>query len=451
MQKNKKIFVCQNCGAQSVKWIGKCPSCNEWNSYSEEIVTPVRSSSLSANSSGDPLHIDQIDQVETNRIHLPGNEFNRVLGGGLVAGSVVLLGGEPGIGKSTLVLQTALQIELKKVLYISGEESPQQLKIRASRLQSKASQVYILSETHLEYILNTVDKFNPDIIIVDSIQTLFSEKIESIPGSISQVRECAFVLMELAKKKNIPCILIGHITKDGSIAGPKLLEHMVDTVVQFEGDQNHLYRILRAHKNRFGPTSEIGIYTMHNDGLREVENPSELLLSSHKLNLSGVAIGASLEGITPLLIEVQSLVSSAVYGTPQRSATGYDIRRLNMLLAVLEKRAGFRLSAKDVFLNIAGGIKMYDPAIDLAIMVSVISSDLDAPVNHKSCFAAEIGLSGEIRPVTRVDQRIYEADKLGFEQIFISSFSPVAFDRSLNKIKVQQVAKISDVLKILFK
>ncbi len=450
MSKTKTSYFCQNCGAESPKWIGKCPVCEQWNTYVEEIVSPRQNTGAGIQkSSSTPILISEVDYSETSRIDTLNKEFNRVLGGGLVQGSVVLIGGEPGIGKSTLALQIALNIP-KRTLYISGEESLQQIKLRAERITNTTNNCYVVSEVLLESIENIIVKQKPDIVIIDSIQTLQTERIESSPGTVSQVRECTAALMKKAKESSIPFILIGHINKEGSIAGPKVLEHMVDTVLQFEGDRNHVYRILRATKNRFGSTSELGIFEMQGSGLREVNNPSEMLMSNSEEELSGVSISASIEGIRPFLIEVQALVSSAAYGTPQRTATGFDLRRLSMLLAVLEKRAGFRLSQKDVFLNIAGGLKVSDPAIDLAVICSILSSDQDISISKEVCFAGEVGLSGEIRPVSRVEQRITEAEKLGLKQIYISKYNKKGIDFSRFPIKINFVAKVEEVFRGIF-
>ncbi len=454
MSKLKTTFFCQNCGAQSAKWIGKCPSCNEWNTYVEEVVLkPTQSQALQSITSGrtsKPQRIDEITLSEDQRIDTNNNELNRVLGGGLVAGSIILIGGEPGIGKSTLMLQVALTIKNLKVLYISGEESGQQIRMRAERLGMTNANCFILTETSTQNIFTHIAALEPNMVVVDSIQTLNTSIIESSAGSVSQIRECAAEMNRYAKDTGVPVFLIGHITKDGSIAGPKVLEHMVDTVLQFEGDRNHGYRILRATKNRFGSTSELGIFEMQNTGLREVSNPSEILLSQRDDNLSGVAIASTIEGLRPMLIETQALVSSAAYGTPQRSATGFDLRRLGMLLAVLEKRCGFKLGAKDVFLNIAGGIKVDDPAIDLAVVTSILSSGEDIPVDPKVCFAAEVGLSGEIRPVNRIDQRITEAEKLGFEKIIISKYNQKGLVLNKGGIQIIPVNKIEEVFSKLF-
>lgn len=445
---NKTKFVCSNCGANSAVYLGKCPVCGEWNTYEEESINTKKNERIFTRSKQSPQKIEQISLKEEMRIATPISEFNRVLGGGIVPGSLILLGGEPGIGKSTLVLQLGLALK-QKVLYISGEESLQQIKLRAERLANSSNELFLLSETLLENALQAVEDMKPDIVIIDSIQTLQTEKLDSIPGTISQIKECATVIQNYAKTNHIAFIIIGHITKDGTIAGPKLLEHIVDTVLQFEGDNNFIYRILRSSKNRFGSTSEIGIFEMRNSGLEEVTNPSELLMSHSKEDYSGVSIAAVMEGVRPLLIEVQALVSSAVYGNPQRSTTTFDIRRLNMLLAVLEKKAGFRLSAKDVFLNTAGGIKIYDPSLDLAIIIAILSSDLDVNIHKNICFAGEVSLTGEIRPVSRIEQRINEAQKLGFKKIFVSKYS-----KNLNvqnySIEVVLVNNIQEVFKNLF-
>ena len=451
MAKTKTTFFCQNCGTQYAKWLGQCKSCNEWNTIVEEIVQKEEKRKWKQTSetkkANKALKINEIIFDEEDRISTNNNEFNRVLGGGIVRGSMLLLGGEPGIGKSTLLLQIALTIP-KKVLYVSGEESQSQIKLRAERLQITNTNCLILTETNTQNIFKAIEEINPDVVVIDSIQTLHTEYIEASPGSISQIRETTAELIKFAKETATPVVLIGHITKDGAIAGPKILEHMVDVVLQFEGDRNHTYRILRANKNRFGSTAELGIYEMQNIGLREVENPSEILISQKEDDLSGTAIAATLEGMRPLMIEIQALVSTAVYGTPQRSSTGYDTKRLNMLLAVLEKRAGFRLGAKDVFLNIAGGIKVDDPAIDLAVIGAILSSNEDEAIPQDFCFAAEIGLAGEIRPVNRIEQRILEAEKLGFHKIFISKFNKI--NKIKYNIKVVKVTKVEDVYANLF-
>jgi DNA repair protein RadA/Sms len=453
MAKLKKAFFCQNCGAQSPKWEGRCPSCGEWNTFVEEILEKSQVSSAAKSTSSKkskPKAIQSIEQNAEIRYRTADNELNRVLGGGIVPGSLLLFGGEPGIGKSTLLLQMALKWVGIKVLYISGEESEQQIKMRAERIGIDNEHCYLLAETSLQHILQHLEQAEADVVVVDSIQTLHSALIESSAGSISQIRECSGELMRFAKESNTPIFLIGHINKEGNIAGPKVLEHMVDVVLQFEGDRNHMYRILRSAKNRFGPTNELGIYEMQGSGLNEVSNPSEILLSNRDEQLSGSAIASSLEGLRPMLIEIQSLVSSAAYGTPQRSATGFDLRRLNMLLAVLEKRCGFRLAAKDVFLNIAGGIRVEDPALDLAVVSSVLSSTEDMPIAAKICFAAEVGLSGEIRPVNKIDQRIQEAQKLGFERIFISKYNLKGIQQSDFNIELIPVGKVEEVFNQLF-
>ncbi len=455
MSKTKTTFFCQNCGAQSAKWIGKCPSCGEWNTYVEEVIRhEEKDKKWSSFSAGErqrkPQPINEISISGEQRTDLGNAELNRVLGGGLVSGSVVLIGGEPGIGKSTLMLQVALNCKGIRVLYISGEESEQQLRMRADRIGIQNEDCFILTETLTRNIFQHLEELRPGMVIIDSIQTLTTENIESSAGSISQIKECAAELQRFSKVTNTPVFLIGHITKDGNIAGPKILEHMVDTVLNFEGDRNYGYRILRAAKNRFGSTSELGIFEMSDTGLREISNPSEILISQRDENVSGIAISATIEGLRPMLIEVQALVSSAAYGTPQRSCTGFDTKRLNMLLAVLEKRSGFRLGTKDVFLNIAGGIRVDDPAIDLAVVASVLSSNEDIPIDMKTCFAAEVGLSGEIRSVNRLDQRISEAEKLGFDRIFISGYNKKNFDKNRFSIRIVPVAKMSDLYSLLF-
>lgn len=448
MAKLKTTYFCQNCGAQYAKWQGQCNSCKAWNTITEEVIQKPEKSDwkTSANSKkrvSKPLKINEIDASKEARIQTLDQEFNRVLGGGVVPGSLILLGGEPGIGKSTLLLQISLRLPYK-TLYVSGEESQKQIKMRAERITANTEQCYILTETKTQNIFKQIESLEPDIVVIDSIQTLHSDYIESSAGSISQIKECTSELIKFAKETSTPVILIGHITKDGHIAGPKILEHMVDTVLQFEGDRNHVFRILRAHKNRFGSTHELGIYEMQGSGLREVSNPSEILISEKDEELSGNAIAATLEGMRPLMIEVQALVSTAVYGTPQRSATGFNAKRLNMLLAVLEKRAGFRLGAKDVFLNITGGITVDDPAIDLAVVAAILSSNEDVFLPRDHCFAAEVGLSGEIRPVQRVEQRIMEAEKLGFSTIYISKFNKLSLKNTA--IKVVLISKIEDLV-----
>lgn len=453
MAKPKTSFYCQSCGAQHSKWQGQCNSCKEWNTLVEEVLEktekqPWKSQATpSAKKVAKPLRISEIETSKEERLTTRNLELDRVLGGGLVPGSLTLLGGEPGIGKSTLLLQISLNLGYK-TLYVSGEESQQQIKMRAQRINPESNNCYILTETKTQNIFSQIEKLEPEIVIIDSIQTLHSDYIESGPGSISQIRECTAELIKYAKETATPVILIGHITKEGSIAGPKVLEHMVDTVLQFEGDRNHVYRILRAHKNRFGSTNELGIYEMQGNGLREVSNPSEILISKTGEDLSGTAIAATLEGMRPLMIEIQALVSSAVYGTPQRSATGYNAKRLNMLLAVLEKRAGFRLGAKDVFLNITGGISVDDPALDLAVVAAILSSNEDIAVPKDICFAAEVGLAGEVRPVTRVEQRILEAEKLGFSTILVSAQSKIP--KNNFTIKIQKASKVEDVVSFLF-
>jgi DNA repair protein RadA/Sms len=452
MVKTKSIFICQKCGAQSPKWLGKCTTCGEWNTFVEEVVNKKQSTSkLSVQISGNqPLTLENIKTVKNQRISAGINEFNRVLGGGIVPGSLILLGGDPGIGKSTLALQIALRLTNRKVLYTSGEESLQQIKLRAERLNIENDNCLFLCETSLEHLIAHTEQTQPDLLIIDSIQTISTETIESSPGSVSQVRECTSAILKFAKKNDIAVILIGHITKEGSLAGPKILEHMVDTVLQFEGDTNYMYRILRSNKNRFGSTHELGIFEMRSDGLREITNPSEQLISKVSDDVSGTAIAATIEGVRPFLIEIQALVSSAAYGTPQRSSTGFDLRRLNMLLAVLEKRAGFKLIQKDVFLNIAGGIKISDPATDLAVICSILSSNLDIAINHKNCFAGEVGLTGEIRAVSRIEQRIAEAEKLGFSKIFIPALNK-GFDISKLKIEVVKASRVEEVFRKIFR
>ena len=452
MSKVKTTFFCQNCGAQYAKWLGQCNSCKEWNTIAEEIIQKEEKASWKPSNTeskrvSKPLRIKEIDSTQEVRMNTTDGELNRVLGGGIVPGSLILLGGEPGIGKSTLLLQISLKLPYK-TLYVSGEESQKQIKMRAERINPNSDNCYILTETKTQNIFRHIVEIEPDIVIIDSIQTLHTDYIESTAGSISQIRETTAELIKFAKETNIPVILIGHITKDGNIAGPKILEHMVDTVLQFEGDRNHVYRILRSLKNRFGSTSELGIYEMQGSGLREVSNPSEILISHREEELSGTAIASTLEGMRPLMIEIQALVSTAVYGTPQRSTTGYNVKRLNMILAVLEKRAGFRLGTKDVFLNITGGITVDDPAIDLAVVAAILSSNEDITVSKNACFAGEVGLSGEIRPVNRVEQRIQEAEKLGFSTIFVSKYNKIA--TKFPGIKIVLVSKIEEVVEQLF-
>ncbi|MDA3928290.1 MAG: DNA repair protein RadA [Prolixibacteraceae bacterium] len=453
MAKTKTIYVCQQCGVTSPKWAGKCNSCGEWNTIVEEIEVVGKKNTLTPLASrvlDKPQMLSEIETGKMQRFSTSNSELDRVLGGGLVPGSIVLLGGEPGIGKSTLALQVALNVQNKLVLYITGEESLEQIKLRSTRLAGENNSCLFLCETSLENILVQMDQVKPDVLVIDSIQTVNTELIESSAGSVSQIRECTSGIMKKAKAMAIPVLLIGHINKEGSIAGPKVLEHVVDTVLQFEGDRNYMYRILRSSKNRFGATSEMGIFEMRQDGLREVSNPSELLINSEHQGLSGTAIAAATEGVRPFLIEVQALVSSAAYGNPQRSATGFDIRRMNMLLAVLERRAGFKLQTKDVFLNIAGGIKVVDPAIDLSIICAVLSSNFDLSIASNVCLAGEVGLTGEVRPVSRVEQRIGEAEKLGFEQIIIP-FANKGIDPKKYSISIIRVKNVSETLKKLFK
>ena len=460
MAKTKSAYFCQSCGYESAKWLGQCPSCKQWNTFVEEVVdkgssrVPEWRSTAAAGSpkrTNKAAVIHEIVYSEEKRILTPDSEFNRVLGGGIVPGSLVLIGGEPGIGKSTLMLQLALSIPQVKTLYISGEESEQQIKMRAERLnQSSKANCFILTETSTQNIFKQIESVQPDVIVIDSIQTLHSAQIESAPGSVSQVKECTAELLRFAKESDTPVLIVGHITKDGAIAGPKVLEHMVDTVLQFEGDRHHVYRILRAVKNRFGSSSELGIYEMQGNGLREVSNPSEIMLSQRGEAMSGVAIAGMLEGIRPLMIEVQALVSPSAYGTPQRSSTGFDTKRLHMLLAVLEKRFGFRLGTQDVFLNIAGGLRVEDPAIDLAVIAALISSQQDIPLPGTSAFAGEVGLSGEIRAVNRVEQRIAEAEKLGFDGIYISKYNLKGIDPKKYNIAIRPVANLEDVFQSLF-
>lgn len=459
--KEKTVYVCSNCGQESPKWIGRCPSCNQWNTYKEmhlRTSAPAAGRAREAlgtlhNTNAVPVHLRDITADEELRYDLHDAELNRVLGGGMVPGSLTLLGGEPGIGKSTLLLQTVLQLTDRKVLYVSGEESERQIKLRADRLlpaQQQSPDCLLLCETRLEQIFTHIKNVQPDVLVIDSIQTLSLENIDSSPGSITQIRECAAALLKYAKESGVPVLLIGHITKEGSIAGPKVLEHIVDTVLQFEGDQHYFYRILRSIKNRFGSTSELGIYEMRASGLRPVDNPSELLLTQGNDELSGVAIAAAMEGVRPFLIETQALVSTAAYGTPQRSATGFDLRRLNMLLAVLEKRVGFKLAQKDVFLNIAGGIRVTDPAIDLSVIAAILSSNVDTAVERNVCMAGEVGLSGEIRPVTRIAQRIAEAQKLGFARIVLPEANLKGIERKDFKIELVPVTRVEQALRELF-
>ena len=474
MAKDKIAYVCSNCGQESPKWIGKCPACGQWNTFKEIRVAPAASPKLSesrrglnshtaqtsAAAVGKALRLHEISNHDDPRIDMHDNELNRVLGGGLVPGSIVLLGGEPGIGKSTLSLQTMLRLPEKKILYVSGEESAHQLKMRANRLEGDRSasplcsaendNFLILCENSLEAIFDHIREVQPQLVVIDSIQTIATEDVESSAGSIAQVRECAAALLRFAKTSGVPVILIGHITKEGTLAGPKILEHIVDTVIQFEGDQHYMYRILRSIKNRFGSTSELGIYEMQQTGLRQVSNPSELLLTDSHDGLSGVAISSAIEGVRPFLVETQALVSSAAYGTPQRSATGFDQRRLNMLLAVLEKRVGFKLMQKDVFLNIAGGLRVTDMAMDLSVIAAVLSSNVDTPIEEGWCMCGEVGLSGEVRPVARIEQRIAEAEKLGFQHIILPRLNLSALDRKKFHIELVPVRKVEEALRALF-
>ena len=453
MAKTKTTFFCQNCGTQHAQWVGQCNTCKEWNTIVEEVIQKEEKrswktpESTSTQRSAKPLRVDQIQLNPEERILTKNNELDTVLGGGLVKGAVVLLGGEPGIGKSTLLLQIALQIP-QKVLYVSGEESQSQIKMRAERVKATNSNCLILTETNTQQIFRNITEVQPDVLVIDSIQTLHTNSIEASPGSISQIRETSAELIKFAKETATPVLLIGHINKEGHIAGPKILEHMVDVVLQFEGDRNHTYRILRSQKNRFGSTAELGIYEMLSDGLREVSNPSEILISKKDADLSGTAIASTLEGIRPLMIEIQALVSTAVYGTPQRTTTGYNLKRLHMILAVLEKRAGFKLGAKDVFLNITGGIQVDDPAIDLAVVAAILSSNQDLAINPDVCFAAEVGLAGEIRPVPKIDQRIVEAEKLGYKTFVTSKYNKITVKNP--NIKLLLVSKIEEAFATLF-
>ena len=449
--KSSTQYICSNCGAKAPQMIGRCPVCGEWGTYEEDLKTEISKGKggTSLRRGAKALRLHEVEAKEDMRLDMHSSELNRVLGGGLVPGSLVLLGGEPGIGKSTLALQVLLKMGDCKTLYASGEESAKQLKLRAERLSGDATNLYILAETSLERILDSVAEIQPQIVVVDSIQTIGTEAIDASIGSLTQVRECAARILQYAKENNVPFIIVGHINKEGSLAGPKVLEHIVDTVLQFEGDQHYVYRILRAQKNRFGSTSELGIFQMQQDGLREVVNPSELLLSHNRDGLSGIAIAAAVEGIRPLLIEVQALVASAAYGTPQRSSTGFDGRRLNMLLAVLEKRVGFKLMQKDVFVNIAGGLRVNDPAIDMAVLAAVLSSNMDIALDEQTCITGEVGLAGEIRPVNRIDQRIKEAEKLGFKQIIVPSGQKYS-THNLH-IKVIEISRVADAFKFLFK
>ena len=459
MAKDKIAYVCSNCGQESPKWIGKCPSCGQWNTFKEIRVaadTKQQAATTAAASAGHALRknkvlkLRDISDHDDPRIDMHDEELNRVLGGGLVPGSIVLLGGEPGIGKSTLSLQTMLRMPEKRILYVSGEESAQQLKMRANRLGGDNENFLILCENSLEHIFDHIKEVQPELVVIDSIQTISTEDVESSAGSIAQVRECGSSLLRFAKTSGVPVILIGHITKEGTLAGPKILEHIVDTVIQFEGDQHYMYRILRSIKNRFGSTAELGIYEMQQNGLRQVSNPSELLLTQDHEGLSGVAISSAIEGIRPFLVETQALVSTAAYGTPQRSATGFDQRRLNMLLAVLEKRVGFKLMQKDVFINIAGGLRVTDLAMDLSVIAAVLSSNVDTPIEAGWCMAGEVGLSGEVRPVNRIEQRIAEAEKLGFTDMIIPKHNLQGFDQNKYSIHLHPVRKVEEALRAIF-
>lgn len=454
MAKSKTAFVCQNCGSIFPKWMGKCSACGEWNSLIEEVVYKESKSGMRRNYSDQtvkkPRPITEVTSETAERIPIPDGELSRVLGGGLVPGSVTLIGGDPGIGKSTLLLQLGLKYSSAKVLYISGEESANQIKMRAERIGKLHDNLLLLTDTSLERVMERIEETDPDLVIIDSIQTLQSPEIDSVPGSVAQIRECTGELIQYAKESETPVVLIGHITKEGNIAGPKVMEHMVDVVLQFEGDRQHLYRLLRSSKNRFGSTNELGIYEMQGSGLKEVENPSQVLLSQRDEGLSGSAIAASMEGARPMMIEVQSLVSTAAYGTPQRTTTGFDQRRLHMLLAVLEKRCGLAIGRFDVFVNMAGGIRVDDPAIDLAVVCSALSSSEDYPIPGQVCFAGEVGLIGEIRPVTRIEQRIREAEKLGFEEIYISGYGMKGIDSKSYGITIRPVKRVDEVFRELF-
>jgi DNA repair protein RadA/Sms len=457
MAKIKTAFFCQNCGYESTKWLGKCPSCNEWNTFVEELVQKEADKNDNGwkayhnnERSGKTIALEEITVKEENRIITPDAELNRVLGGGIVPGSIVLIAGEPGIGKSTLFLQTGLELKNIRVLYISGEESEQQIKMRADRLKVSSGNFYLLTETGTQTIFQEIKKWRPELVIVDSVQTLQSQYIDSSPGSVSQIRECTAEFQRFAKETNTPVFLIGHITKDGAIAGPKILEHIVDTVLQFEGDRHHAYRILRTLKNRFGSTAELGIYEMTGEGMKAVTNPSDILLTQKEEQLSGIAIAATIEGMRPLLIEVQALVTQSVYGTPQRTVSGFDLRRLQLLLAVLEKRGGFQFGIKDVFLNIAGGLKVEDPSIDLAVITALLSSYEDLPIPQQICFAGEVGLSGEIRAVNRVEQRIAEAEKLGFEKIVISKYNQKGMPNTSGNIEIVALGRVDELYQYLF-
>lgn len=454
MAKDKTVFLCNDCGYESPKWAGKCPACGAWNSFVEKVVRAGAQQRVAVQTmermQAQAVLIDDVATDTLPRIDMGDTELNRVLGGGLVPGSLVLLGGEPGIGKSTLVLQTILGLPSRRVLYVSGEESVQQIKLRADRIAHERGNCHIVCETVLETVFTHIMNVNPELLVIDSIQTMCTEAVDSSPGSMAQVRECTAMLLKFAKENNVPVILIGHITKDGAIAGPKILEHIVDVVIQFEGDQHHLYRVLRSIKNRFGSTAELGIYEMRREGLRQVNNPSELLLGERHAGMSGVAIASAIEGVSPFLIEVQALVSSAVYGTPQRSATGFDTRRMNMLLAVLEKRVGFKLAQKDVYLNIAGGLRVNDPAIDLSVISAILSSNMDVEIEPTVCMSGEVGLSGEIRPVNRIEQRIAEAAKLGFKQIIIPKSNMKGLDASRFPIEILPVSKVEQAFRHIF-
>ena len=457
MAKDKTVYVCKECGQESAKWIGRCPSCGQWNTYVEQVVRKETASGpryapplQGKESRSRPVTLDEVEVADEPRIDMHDEELNRVLGGGLVPGSLVLIGGEPGIGKSTLVLQTVLRMPERRILYVSGEESVRQIKLRAGRLTKEPGTCLLVCETSLDTIYTHVKNIRPEILVIDSIQTLYSESVDSSPGSITQVRECATSILRFAKESHTSVILIGHINKEGSIAGPKILEHIVDTVLQFEGDRHYLYRILRSQKNRFGSTDEMGIYEMRQDGLRRVVNPSELLLTRDRGQMSGIAIASAIEGIRPFLIETQALVSSAVYGNPQRSATGFDIRRMNMLLAVLEKRVGFKLAQKDVFLNIAGGLRISDPAIDLSVISAILSSNMDSAIEADICMAGEVGLSGEIRPVNRIEQRISEAEKLGFKRFIVPKHNMQEPNLKRSKMELLPVRKVEEAFRLLF-
>lgn len=459
MAKSKTAYVCDNCGYDSVKWLGKCPSCGAWNSFKEVSVAPEQAATARSGVSAiakvaekraHSIRLSQVRASGEKRTDTHDTELNRVLGGGIVPGSLILLGGEPGIGKSTLMLQTVMRMPEKKVLYVSGEESERQIKLRAERIENATADILVVCETSLENIFHEIAETTPDLVVIDSIQTLETETCDSAPGSLTQVRECASALLKFAKQSAVPVFLIGHITKEGVIAGPKVLEHIVDVVLQFEGDRHYLYRILRGIKNRFGSTSELGIYEMRHEGLRGVENPSELLLTQDNAGLSGVAIAATIEGVRPLLIETQALVSTAAYGVPQRSATGFDTRRMNMLLAVLEKRVGFKLTQKDVFLNLAGGIRVTDPALDLSVIAAILSSNVDTPISREVCMAGEVGLSGEIRPVARIEQRMSEAAKLGFKRMLVPRQNARGHSKINNDIEIVSVGKVEDALRELF-